>query len=183
MNEAERMTWTKLAASFLTVFALLIIWMTLEIWAAAFLGILFALSLNGPAAWIRQHVRMPSWLASLLVILAVLVLFIGLGLVIGPSLSGQLDDMSAKLPNAVEGVLQWLDARPGGQRIVESLADWSGMPKEELLGNSGGSNSSGNDVSNSAIPSGVLQLVVAMVLIQQLYIRHGLQKSIEVTGG
>jgi predicted PurR-regulated permease PerM len=72
-------TWTKLAVLGLTLVGLLIIWKTHQLWSAAFLGVLFALSLNGPAEWLRRYIQMPNWLATLLVMFVVFVTLTGLG--------------------------------------------------------------------------------------------------------
>ncbi len=96
------MTWTKLAVLGLTLVSLLIIWKTHQLWSAAFLGVLFALSLNGPAEWLRLHIRMPRWLATSLVMFVVLVTLTGLGWVIGSPLAGQFDDMFRELPAATQ---------------------------------------------------------------------------------
>lgn len=121
------MTWTKLAVLGLTLVSLLIISNTHQLWSAAFLGVLFALSLNGPAEWLRLHIRMPRWLATSLVMFVVLVTLTGLGWVIGSPLAVQFDDMFKKLPAATQKVFEWLDQRPWGQGIVQRAEDWSGM--------------------------------------------------------
>jgi predicted PurR-regulated permease PerM len=126
------MSWTKLAVTGLIVVGLMIIWMTKLIWAAAFLGVLFAVSLNGPAEWIRQYVRMPTWLATLLVVLLVLLVFVGLGLIIGAPLGNQASDLIQKLPAAAQDALSWLDERPWGQRIIQVAEDWTGMSQEQM---------------------------------------------------
>lgn len=121
------MTWTKLAAIGLTLLSLIVIWKTYQIWSAAFLGILFALSINGPAQWLRCYIRMPQWLATSMVMLVALITLIGLGWAIGSPLAAQLDDMSKKLPQATQKVFDWMDQRYWGQNIIRHVEDWSGM--------------------------------------------------------
>lgn len=126
------MSWSKLAVAGLSILGLLIIWMTHQIWAAVFLGVLFALSLNGPAEWLRERVRMPAWLATLLVLLVVLATLAGLGWMIGSPLAGQVADLTRKLPAATAKVLTWLDQRSWGRNILEHAEDWSGMSRQEM---------------------------------------------------
>lgn len=126
------MSWSKLAVAGLTIVGLLIIWMTHQIWAAVFLGVLFALSLNGPAEWLRERVRMPAWLATLLVLLVVLATLAGLGWMIGSPLGGQVDDLTRKLPAATARVLTWLEQRSWGRGILQHAEDWSGMSRQEM---------------------------------------------------
>jgi predicted PurR-regulated permease PerM len=121
------MTWKKLAVMTLTVLSLLIIWKTHQIWAAAFLGVLIAFSLNGPAEWLRQYVRIPTWLATSLVIFVLFVVLTGLGWIIASPLSVQFDQLFKELPAATEKVFVWLDQRPWGQSIVKRAEEWSGM--------------------------------------------------------
>ena len=67
------MSGVKLSAIALFIISVVIFCLTFEVWAAAFLGVLFALSLNGPAEWIRSKWRMPSWTATLFTMLMVLI--------------------------------------------------------------------------------------------------------------
>lgn len=127
------MSWTKLAVTGLTIMALLIIWMTFPIWAAAFLGVLFALSLVGPAEWICQRVRIPFWLSTSLLLLVLLATLAGLGWVIGPPLASQVDVLAKKLPVATQNVFTWLEQRRWGQRLLLSAEDWTGMSQQEML--------------------------------------------------
>lgn len=126
------MSWTQLAVSGLVLLGLLILAMTHQVWAAAFLGVLFALSLNAPGEWLRQHVRMPAWLATGLVLLVVLATLTGLGWTIGPSLAGQADELTRKLPGATQNMVSWLERRPWGQRVIERAVDWSGISQDDL---------------------------------------------------
>ncbi|MDZ7620484.1 MAG: AI-2E family transporter [Patescibacteria group bacterium] len=121
------MTWTKLVVVGLTFVSLLVVWKTHQVWSAAFLGVLFALSLNGPAEWLRRQIRLPRWLATSLVMFVVLVTLTGLGWVIGSPLAVQFDDMSKELPAVTQKTLAWLDQRPWGHSIVQRVEDWSGM--------------------------------------------------------
>lgn len=126
------MSWTQLAVSGLVPLGLLIVWMTHQVWAAAFLGVLFALSLNGPGEWLRQHLRMPAWVATWLVLLVVLATLTVLGWTIGPSLMGQADDLTRKLPDATQNLASWLERRPWGQHVIDRAVDWSGISQDDL---------------------------------------------------
>jgi predicted PurR-regulated permease PerM len=132
------MSWTKLAVMGLTIVSLLIIWKTHQIWSAAFLGVLLALSLNGPAEWLHLNLRWPRWLATLLVMFVGLLTLAGLGGAIGSLLAVQFDELFKKLPDAIEKVVGWLDQRSWGQSIIQRVDEWSGMsnslpPKSDSL--------------------------------------------------
>lgn len=128
------MTWNKLAVSGMTVISLLIIWKTHQIWAAAFLGVLLALSLNGAAAWIYRYFRTPRWLATLLAMLVVLVSLTGLGWVIGSPLTTQFDVMLKELPAATQKIYNWMDEYSWGRRILHRAEDWSGISNSSPRG-------------------------------------------------
>ncbi len=121
------MSWLKLIAVALLLLGLLIVWLTFEVWAAAFLGLLFALSLTGFAEGIRAKWHMPAWTAMLLSILVVLVALTGLGFIIGPPLVTQADEMGRKLPAAVEQSLGWLEERKWGRKAVRYAESLTGM--------------------------------------------------------
>lgn len=131
------MSWTKLAVSGLVIVSLIIIWMTRQIWAAAFLGVLLALSLNGPAMWIRKYLRISPWLSTLLVMVVVLAALAMLLRSVGAPLISQMDDLARQLPDSTSTVIHWLDERPWGERIIHAAEVWSGMSQEELLESAG----------------------------------------------
>jgi len=126
------MSWTKLAVTGLVVVAALIFWMSYQIWFAAFLGVLLAISLNGPAMWIRQYVTMPAWLSTLLVMLVMLMALTGLGWIIGAPLTSQVQDMITKLPDSTERAVVWLNDRAWGKNILRQAGKWSGMTQDEM---------------------------------------------------
>ena len=126
------MSWVKLFAIALLIISVLIVWLTFEVWAAAFLGVLFALSLNGPAEWMRSKWHMPAWLATVLSMLMVVAVLTGLGFLIGPPLVKQADELGRKLPAAMEQTLDWLDDREWGRSIVQRGESLSGMSAGHL---------------------------------------------------
>jgi len=126
------MSWTKLAVTGVVIVVALIFLMSYQIWFAAFLGVLLALSLNGPALWIRQYIRMPAWLATLLVLLVVLMLLTGLGFIIGAPLRSQVQDMATKLPDSTEKAVNWLNQRAWGKKVLRQAGNWSGMSQQEM---------------------------------------------------
>lgn len=119
------MSWTKLGVLGLTFVSLLIIWNTRQIWSAAFLGVLLALSLNGLAEWVRRYIRLPCWMATSLVMGIVFVTATFLVWVIWSPLAVQFADMSKELPAAAQKVFAWLDQRAWGQSVIQRAEDWS----------------------------------------------------------
>lgn len=128
------MSWAKLTAIVLLVIVLLTVYHTFEIWAAVFLGTLFALSLNAPAEWIGTKWNIRGWVATLLSMLMVLAVVTGLVFVIGPPIVGQSDQLGRELPAAVNTSLEWMDHRKWGRSIVEEAESISGMSAPEIHG-------------------------------------------------
>lgn len=126
------MSWSKISAIALLLISVLIVWLTFEVWAAAFLGLLIALSLNGPAEWIRSKWRMPAWVSTVLTMLMVLTVLTGLGFLIGPPLVKQADELGRKLPAAMDQSLDWLEDRQWGRNVVQKGESLSGMSAENL---------------------------------------------------
>jgi predicted PurR-regulated permease PerM len=127
------MSWTQLAVTGLVVVSAVIVCLTYPIWAAAFLGVLFATSLNAGVPWVRHFVAMPHWLAMTLIILTVLMLLLAVSWIVGNPLASQFDELTSKLPSAADKMLEWLDERPWGQRILRSAEDLSGVAPQELV--------------------------------------------------
>jgi predicted PurR-regulated permease PerM len=125
-------SWPKLAAITLLVLGLLLVCLTFEVWAAAFLGLLFALSLNGPADWIRSRWPMPAWAATVLTMLMVLTVLTGLGFLIGPPLVEQGEELGKELPAAMEKSLDWLEGRKWGRTVVRQAEALVGVSKQPL---------------------------------------------------
>jgi len=125
------MSWTKLTTIGLLGIILVLICLTFEVWAAAFLGLVFALCLNGPAQWLRSRWPMPAWAATTLTIAMVLVVLTGLGLVIGPPLVRQADEMGRTLPAAAEKSLDWLEQQEWGKVIAQHAVSFVGQPVDQ----------------------------------------------------
>jgi predicted PurR-regulated permease PerM len=127
------MTWTKLSVTGLVLAGVVIFCLTYQIWAAAFLGVLFAIGLNGPAALIRNYVHMPHWTAVVLVMLIVLAVLVGLGWLIGSPLNKQIEILSEKLPEAAQNALNWMEQRPWGRNLLRRAEDLSEKAQQQLL--------------------------------------------------
>ncbi len=128
------MSWIKINFVALLIVSLLVVCLTFEVWAAAFLGILFAISLNGPAEWMRSEWHLPAWAARLMMLLLVLIVLSGLGFVIGPAIVGQADELKRELPIAMDESLDWLDERKWGRTVVGWVESMSGITTQQLNG-------------------------------------------------
>lgn len=71
------------------------------------LALVLATLLAPPAGWLRRR-GWPPAAASLAVVVAFLLVFVGLGAWLGPSVGGQLGDLGASLTAALQEVERWL---------------------------------------------------------------------------
>jgi predicted PurR-regulated permease PerM len=150
------MSWTKILVIGLAIVSLLIIWSTRGIWCAAFLGLLFAVSLGGLTDWLRRKTGFPHWLATTVALLIVLGILASVGWGVGSPLASQVDEMSEKLPDATQKALVWLDNRRWGRNLVRQLVDLSGLSQSgsqqsgSVSGYSLGGNTSNQDGDGSS---------------------------------
>ncbi len=107
---------------------LLIIWQTYQVWSAAFLGILFALSLNGPVEYLRQHIHLPRWLATSLVLLVAIILLSGLFWVIGAPLTAQFHIINKQLPATAVKLFMWFEEHTWSPPVLPGAPDSSDLP-------------------------------------------------------
>lgn len=126
------MSWLKLFVALLLALGLVVVCLTFNVWAASFLGLLFALSLNGPADWLRSKWHMPAWTATLVVMLVVLATVAGLGFLIGSPLAQQADELSEQLPLALQESVDWLEQRAWGQSAVQEVESFLGVSSKKI---------------------------------------------------
>ena len=146
------MTWTKLFVTALVLAGMMIFCLTYQIWAAAFLGVLFAIGLNGLAGLIRKYVPMPHWTAVLLVMLIVLAVLVGLGWGIGSPLGRQIEILSEKLPAAAQNVMNWMEQRPWGRNLLRRAEYFTEKAQQHLALEDDAVNESSPDARNPNAP-------------------------------
>jgi predicted PurR-regulated permease PerM len=99
-----------LVTGYLVVLALL--WVAREIALTAFLGILFGLAV-GAAADRLVRFRIPRGVSAALVVFGFLGLLYGVGALIAPTLREQGTLLRTRVPEAVDRIEAWINARPG----------------------------------------------------------------------
>lgn len=122
------MTWRKLVGLGAGALCLFIIWQAYQVWSAAFLGVLFALSLNGPVEYLRQHIHLPGWLATSLVLLVAIILLSGLLWVIGAPLTAQFHIINKQLPATALKLSKWFDEQIGNPPDLPATLDSADLP-------------------------------------------------------
>jgi predicted PurR-regulated permease PerM len=101
---------TALVTSYLLALALA--WTAREIVLTAFLGVLFGLAV-GAGADVLARLRIPRGLGAPLVVVAFLGALYGVGAALAPTVRTQAVELRTRVPEAVDRIEAWVNARPG----------------------------------------------------------------------
>jgi len=101
---------TALVTSYLLALALA--WTAREIVLTAFLGVLFGLAV-GAGADVLARLRIPRGIGAPLVVIAFLGALFGVGAALAPTVHTQLVELRTRVPEAVDRIEVWVNARPG----------------------------------------------------------------------
>jgi len=101
---------TALVTSYLLALALA--WTAREIVLTAFLGVLFGLAV-GAGADALARLRIPRGLGAPLVVVAFLGALYGVGAALAPTVHTQVVELRTRVPEAVDRIEAWVNARPG----------------------------------------------------------------------
>lgn len=102
----------------LVVGLILISWRALPILLAIFLGILFAVFLRGPTNRLAAHTRLNHGLSMALVCAVLLVVVLGGGWLLAPTVSEQAEQIAATIPQSIEQVRNWVQGTDWGARMM-----------------------------------------------------------------
>jgi predicted PurR-regulated permease PerM len=122
---------TALVTSYLLALALA--WVAREIVLTAFLGVLFGLAVGAGADRLARF-RIPRGLGAPLVVIAFLGALYGVGAAIAPTVHTQVVELRTRVPEAVDRIEAWVNARPGvaglflGGREVAASPTAAGAP-------------------------------------------------------
>lgn len=145
------------------VAAIYFAWELARVFLVLFAGVLLGVLLGGLASQIERRAGLGRLPALVLVIAGVLLLCAGIGLLIGPRLAGQANEMARLLPQASERIRQALSDYPWAQRLIQRAPG-----AEEVLTGSSGSFASG--ISGAASMAVSILTDLAIVLILGLYL-------------
>jgi len=101
---------TALVTSYLLALALA--WTVRDIVLTAFLGVLFGLAV-GAGADVLARLRIPRGIGAPLVVIAFLGALFGVGAALAPTVHTQLVELRTRVPEAVDRIEVWVNARPG----------------------------------------------------------------------
>ena len=113
-REARRLDAVLVAASVVgLLIALLLLWQTRTLVLTVFLGVLFALAVSAGADRLQRR-KIPRGVAAPLIVFAFVGLVGAFGSWIGPTVREQSQELRTKLPEALEKLENWVQARGGG---------------------------------------------------------------------
>ncbi len=94
---------------------------TFQVFLLALAATLWAVLFRGVADWICEKTNMGRKWATFISVVFILAVIAGLGWLIFPSLSKQIQEFQQQIPQAIEEVKQQIKHLPMGERIVEEL--------------------------------------------------------------
>jgi len=103
----------------------LVVWLVITVKGVlllAFLAVLCALALDSGVRALRALVRMPRWLALLLIWLALGALLVGGGFLLAPQVQADVADMRQRIPQALQQIDATVESTYWGRRAVDELS-------------------------------------------------------------
>jgi predicted PurR-regulated permease PerM len=108
------------------VIVLVLIWYAIDVVLLAFIGILLAILLRAPAAWLSARTGLREGWALALVGVAVLALLVGGAVLFGRGVASQALQLMDRIPEIVETLREHLQESEFGRRVVHA-AEASGL--------------------------------------------------------
>src|SRR5688572_8115580 len=94
--------------------AIRLIWVAQSLFLTAFLGILFGLAVSAGVDWLRARIRLPRGPLAALIVLGAAGAIVGFFVISGPVLATQSRELRTKLPEAIDKIDKWVQARQSG---------------------------------------------------------------------
>ena len=128
-REGQRTDAIRVAATIIALsVALLLLWHTRTLVLTVFLGVLFALAVSAGADRLQRW-RIPRGIAAPLIVFTFVGLVAAFGSWIGPTVREQTTELRTKLPEALEKLEEWVQARGGGViATITGLGDDTAPP-------------------------------------------------------
>src|SRR5205823_14152560 len=94
-----------------------LLWVARDIALTAFLGVLFGLAVGAGAERLTR-LRIPRGIGAPLVVFGFLGALYGVGAAIAPTVRAQAIELRTRVPEAVDRIQAWVNARPGVAGLV-----------------------------------------------------------------
>jgi len=103
------------AAAVIAMYLLIrLIWVAQSLFLTAFLGVLFGLAVSAAVDRVRTRIRLPRGVLAAIIVLGSAAIIVEFFVVSGPVLATQSRELRTKLPEAIDKIDSWLQARQGG---------------------------------------------------------------------
>ena len=104
--------------------AIRLVWVAQTVFLTAFLGVLFGLAVSAGVDWLRARIRLPRGLLAALIVFGAAGAVVGFFVVSGPVLATQSRELRTKLPEAIDKIDAWIQAKQSG--FLGSIVGGSG---------------------------------------------------------
>jgi predicted PurR-regulated permease PerM len=94
--------------------AIRLIWVAQTVFLTAFLGVLFGLAVSAGVDWLKPRVKLPRGILAALIVFGSAGAVVGFFVVSGPVLATQSRELRTKLPEAIDKIDAWVQARQSG---------------------------------------------------------------------
>jgi predicted PurR-regulated permease PerM len=94
--------------------AIRLIWVAQTVFLTAFLGVLFGLAVSAGVDWLRPRIRLPRGVLAAVIVLGAVGAIVGFFVISGPVLATQSAELRTKLPEAIDKIDQWIQAKQTG---------------------------------------------------------------------
>jgi len=91
-----------------------LIWVAQTVFLTAFLGILFGLAVSAGVDWLRVRIRLPRGVLAAIIVLGSAGAVVEFFVISGPVLATQSRELRTKLPEAIDKIDSWFQARQSG---------------------------------------------------------------------
>ena len=118
----------------LAVAVVWLLWRISQILLILFAGILGAVLLDGLARYAQQRLRLPHTPAVVLIISLLILLVVGFGFVIGPTLMTQSEQLTNLLPESLHQLWAWAQAHKWGEILIATKPSKLVPSAADLLG-------------------------------------------------
>lgn len=115
-----------LALGVLTLALLTLAWRAAEVLLLLFAGVLVALILHVPTAFLERRTRLPAGLSLGLVLVGFLAVIGGIVTLFGAQLAAVLADLAQQIPDAFAELRDRLDEQPWGQWVLDRMPEGGG---------------------------------------------------------
>ncbi len=94
--------------------AIRLIWVAQTVFLTAFLGVLFGLAVSAGVDWLRPRIKLPRGVLAALIVFSATGAIVGFFVISGPVLATQSRELRTKLPEAIDKIDEWVQARQSG---------------------------------------------------------------------